>query len=130
MLTLSYKINTMLSAFPSLLSYNQIAPLLLRIILGAVFLYWAFKTLKFTDSSIEKKALGLIETLCGVMLVIGLWTQVAAIVAFIDLLIRTISRITKKSFLTNGVNYYLVLLVVAFSIIVLGAGWYSFDLPL
>ena len=74
--------------------------------------------------------LGIIEGVAGILLVIGLWTQVAALVVFVDLVIRLVERIMKKAFLTDGVNYYLVLLVMAISLMVTGAGWIAFDLPL
>ncbi len=120
----------MLSAFPTLLSYNQLSPFLIRIALGAVFVYRAYKILRNTNSEAKLKAQGLVEGISGVLLVIGLWTQVAALVVIIDLLIRLVTKVRTKAFLTDGVNYYLVLLVMAISLIVTGAGWYGFDLPL
>jgi uncharacterized membrane protein YphA (DoxX/SURF4 family) len=78
----------------------------------------------------DQKAIGIIEGVAGILLVIGLWTQVAALVVFVDLVIRLVERIMKKAFLTDGVNYYLVLLVMAISLMVTGAGWIAFDLPL
>ena len=120
----------MLSVFPSLLSYSQLSPFLIRIALGVIFIYWTYKILRNTNNEAKTKAIALIEGVAGVLLVIGLWTQVAALVAIIDLGIRLVQKIMKKSFLTDGVNYYLVLLVMAVSLIVTGAGWLAFDLPL
>ena len=118
----------MLSLFPTLLSWDQVSPLLIRIILGAILIHWAYKGLRNTQASAQAKATSVIEGLAGILIFIGLWTQGAAIVAFIDLFIRLIGKITKKSFLTDGVNYYLILLVLAFSLLVTGAGWLAFDL--
>ena len=120
----------MLSAFPSLLSYSELSPFLIRLALGAVFVYWAYKILRNTNSAAKLKAIALIEGVSGVLLVIGLWTQVAALVVGVDLLIRLGNKIMKKQFLTTGVNYYLILLVLAISCLITGAGWYGFDLPL
>ena len=120
----------MLSAFPTLLSYNQLSPLLIRVVLGAIFVFWAYKTLRHFDSKMDKKAVALIEGIAGILLIIGLWTQVAALVIAVDLLVRLILKVMKKSFLTDGVNYYMVLLIMAVSLIVTGAGWIAFDLPL
>jgi len=98
--------------------------------LGAIFLFWAYRTLFRPESTINSKAVGLIEGVAGVLLIVGLWTQVAALVALIDFIVRLIGKIMRKAFLTDGVNYYLVLLVLALSLIVTGAGWLAFDLPL
>lgn len=119
-----------LSLFPSLLTYQQAAPLIIRIILAAVLIHWAYRELKNPVATIHAKGLCLIEGVVGILLFIGLYTQGAALVAAIDLLVRLINRITKKAFLTDGVNYYLILLVLAVSLMLTGAGFYAFDLPL
>jgi len=76
------------------------------------------------------KLVGLVEAIAGVLMVIGLWTQLAALVAGIDLVVRIGGRIKARAFLTDGVNYYVVLLVLAISLMVLGAGKMAFDLPI
>lgn len=118
----------MLTLFPSLLTWELLSPLLIRLVLGAVFIHWAYKTLRNSGSDVKQKSIAAIEGLVGILLVIGLYAQGAALVAAIDLLVRLVERITKKSFLNDGVNYYLILLVLAVSILVTGAGWYGFDL--
>jgi uncharacterized membrane protein YphA (DoxX/SURF4 family) len=120
----------MLSAFPTFLSYNQLSPFLIRLVLGFIFVFWAYRALRNVGAKMDQKAIGIIEGVAGILLVIGLWTQVAALVVFVDLVIRLVERIMKKAFLTDGVNYYLVLLVMAISLMVTGAGWIAFDLPL
>jgi putative oxidoreductase len=118
----------MLSLFPTLLSWQEVSPLIIRVVLGAVFLFWAYKALKgFAGPSTNKKIAAIIELIVGVLLVIGLWTQAAAIVAAINLIIRLIERAQKKAFLTDGVNYYLILLVLSLSLIVTGAGIWAID---
>lgn len=120
----------MLSLFPSLLSWQEASPLVIRLVLGAVLIHWAYRGLRASGAAAQLKALAVVEGLAGIMLVVGLWTQLAALVAAIDLLVRLIGRIMKKSFLTDGVNYYLILLVLSLSLLVTGAGWLAFDLSL
>jgi len=119
----------MLSIFPYLLSYQQCAPLLLRLTLGAIFLYWAYKnfSVKGEKRNIYKV---IIETVVGVLLVIGLFTQVAALVATIVFVVHIVTKIKKKQFLSDGINYYLILLVISISLILMGPGRLAFDLPL
>lgn len=119
-----------LSLFPTLLSWGRLAPLLLRLSLGAVLVFWAYRTFKNSAAPAKDKAIGIIEFISGILLVIGLWTQAAALVAIVDLAIRLFERITKKAFLTDGVNYYLILLAIAISLILTGPGLGAFDLPL
>jgi len=121
----------MLSVFPSLLSWQELSPLLIRLVLGAVLIHWAYRGLfRATSPSVYLKALAVIEAIAGILIVLGLWTQVAAAAVAIDLVVRIVERVTKKAFLTDGVNYYLVLLVLALSLLVTGAGWWAFDLSL
>lgn len=118
-----------LSVFPSLLAYGELAPLLLRLILGAVLIHWGLKALKASGNG-QKKSIGIIEGIAGILVFIGLYTQVAALVAGVDLLIRLGGKIPRKAFLTDGINYYLILLVLAISLLVTGPGWLAFDYPL
>lgn len=119
-----------LSLFPSLLSWGLISPLLIRLTLGAVFLFWSYRAFRNKSASSQDKGVAIIEFLSGILLVIGLWTQAAALVILIDLIVRIVGKIMKKQFLTDGVNYYFVLLILALSLLVTGAGFLAFDLPL
>jgi len=120
----------MLSLFPHLFQYELVAPFLIRIILGVVFLHWSYRELKNSSSHSTKKLIGILEGVAGLLLVAGLWTQGVALFATLDLLVRTFERAQKKAFLTDGVNYYLILLVLAVSLLVLGAGIMAFDMPI
>lgn len=128
----------MLSVFPSLLSWGQIAPLIIRVTIAAVILFWAYKTLRNwsalssqkTTSSFTILSAAVLETISGILLVIGLWTQIAALYVTIDLIVRIIGKVKNKAFLTDGINYYVLVLVMTLSLLVLGSGMWSFDLPL
>lgn len=119
-----------LSVFPSLLSWQQLSPLLIRMTLGGIFIFWSYKTFFKTSPDSKQKAVGIIEGVAGILLVLGLWTQVGALTIAIDLVVRLYQKIMAKSFLTDGVNYYLILLVLALSLLFTGAGFVAFDMPL
>ena len=120
----------MLSLLPSLLSWNQLSPFLSRVTLGVVLIFWSYRAFKDKSLSTPEKAFGYVEGVTGILLVIGLWTQGAAIVACIKLVGCLIGKIRRKQFLTDGVNYYAILLVMALSLLLTGAGFFGFDLPL
>ncbi len=120
----------MLSIFPSLYQYEMFAPLLLRVVLALVFIHWAYVGYKGQQSSSREKSLTVVEGLAGILLFIGLWTQVATLFIIIDLIIRIIGKIKDRALLTNGINYYLILIVIAISILFLGAGVLAFDMPI
>lgn len=120
----------MLSLFPTLFSYSQLGPFLLRVILGATLIYFAYNNLTRNQATNNEKAAGVLEGLSGILLVIGLFTQAAALVAAIILSVRLAKKIAAKAFLTSGINYYLILLFIALSLLVSGAGSFAFDLRL
>lgn len=119
-----------LSLFPSLLTWQMVSPLLIRLVLGAVFVYRAYRSLARGSATVQGKILAIAEAIAGVLLVVGLWTQAAALFAAIDLIWQLVGRIMKKAFLTDGINYYLILLVMALSLLFTGPGFLAFDLPL
>ncbi len=120
----------MLSVFPSLLSLQLLSPLLIRLILGLVIIFEAYRVYSKRSISLQQKTLSIVEALSGILLIIGLWTQVAALFIVIDFIVRLAYKIKNKSFLTDGVNYYLILLVLAISLLFTGAGFLAFDMPL
>ncbi|MEI8327510.1 MAG: DoxX family protein [Candidatus Taylorbacteria bacterium] len=120
----------MLSAFPTLLSYSRFSSLLIRFILSIIFIAYAYRTFRDPEARIPQKFVGLIEGVAGVLLLIGLWTQVAALVIIVDMVMCLIVKFRSRAFLSDGVNYYILLLVMAISLLITGAGWLAFDLPL
>ena len=122
----------MLSLFPSLLSYEQLSPLILRLVLGVTLAYFGYQKIlgKGTSSGSNTKIYGGAEILVSVFLIIGLFTQLAALINAIILVIKLGFKIRDRAFLTNGINYYLLLLAIAISVMFTGAGWLAFDLPL
>ncbi len=72
----------------------------------------------------------LTEFLVGAMLLVGLYTQVAALVLILMCLKIIIFRKCFMSPYIQGRLFYLLLLVAAFSLFITGAGAFAFDLPI
>lgn len=120
----------MLSLFPSLLDWSLLAPFIIRLTLGLVFIISTLKTLRGHSATSLKKTTSVLEGIAAILLFAGLWTQGAALFLIIDLTVRLFGKVRAKQFLSDGVNYYLVLLVLAISLLLTGAGAFAFDYPL
>jgi len=120
----------MLSLFPSLLAWSELSPFLIRLTLGSIFLYGACKGFRAKPIRNEQKGILLIEATVGALMIIGLWLQAAALVAIINLVFRLAAKIQKKQLFTDGVNYYFLMLIMAISLLITGAGFFAFDIAL
>jgi len=134
----------MLSVFPNLLNYNVLAPFILRLAVGIIFLElgylklgkekssWKmfFETIHFKPSSFFVLLLAVIEIIAGAFLVVGYLTQLAALVMAIILLAEAYVELQDGALLKRDIVFYTLLLVICVSLILTGAGAYAFDLPL
>ena len=122
----------MLSIFPSLLSYQELSPFLIRLVLGITLAYFGYRKIKGRGQSSGSNSVlyGAVEILVSIFILIGLYTQLAALINVIILVIKLAFKARNKQLLTDGINYYILLLVMAISLMVTGAGWWAFDLPL
>ena len=112
----------MLSLFPYVLSYGIFAPALLRFALVGVLGLAAWHHLEAPDA--RARFLGIAETVAAALLLAGLWTQAAALVAAIIAGIWFFFP-TK----TYAVSTIFLAFTIALSLILLGAGKIAFDLP-
>jgi uncharacterized membrane protein YphA (DoxX/SURF4 family) len=71
-----------------------------------------------------------LPSVIGIFFFIGFLTQLAALIAVALLGTKLISKIRAKAFLTDGVNYYLILFIISLCLLFSGAGFMAFDLPL
>lgn len=129
------------SLFPELFDYILAVPLLLRVVLGGYLLYLGYSTLAHTPTQTlpllaQQKRLGLIRTigatelLIGVCLTLGIFTQAAAIGAAILSSAATAYQSEYPASLDQSTVFYIFSFAIAMSILVLGPGVYSIDLPL
>lgn len=134
----------MLNPFPELLVYSMLAPFLLRIVVGFIFIdlgillfkgekeRWllSLNTLHIPNPKLVVKILGVIEIVGGVALLLGALTQIAALIlallTFIEIYIEYKNpEVIKRTFV-----FYLLVLVITLSLLFSGAGAFAFDLPL
>jgi uncharacterized membrane protein YphA (DoxX/SURF4 family) len=107
-----------LSLFPSLFAYSLIGTMLLRITLGVIFVVRGNARRKSGNQG------GWVELAGGVLLLVGLWTQAAALILGLLSLYRS-----KKT--SGDARMLLVLLaVVSLALVLLGPGMPAVDLPL
>ncbi|MBU1179041.1 DoxX family protein [Patescibacteria group bacterium] len=133
----------MLSLFPELFAYQNLAPFIIRLILALIFLGNGYsklfktfnKTMEFFNSVKIKPAkfwtifVGITELLSGILLAMGFLTQAAA-VAIILIILAAIIKVKIKQGFLGGYDFDLLILACALALLVLGPGAFSIDLPL
>lgn len=136
----------MLNPIPSLLSPFQSSffiPLLLRIVVALYFIYMAqflirycdrFQNTSFVLIGMPKKWMvylsAIVTLMVAFLLFIGLRTQWAAIAACVIALKHAVFLRKYESLKPLSVATYILLVVIAATLLISGAGAYAFDLPL
>jgi len=120
-----------LSLFPSLFTYQLVGIFVLRVVLGFIFLHLGHNIIfKLNRPETWIKTSGLIIGLVGILLILGLFTQAAALVTALLSLLAVIIKIRSSHALEHGLDYYLLLLGISIALLTLGAGAFAIDLPL
>lgn len=133
----------MLSVFPDLLTFGIIAPFLIRVTLGIILISIGHKVFfkekksfagyyadnKYPFAKYLPTIFGLLSIIVGILLIIGLFTQVAAL---LSIYILTSLSFTEKSLgvFNFQTAFYALAIVTSISLLFLGAGIFAFDLPL
>ena len=114
-----------LTIFPVLLTYGLFAPLLLRLTVGILRLLVGVEKYKKGN-----KGLAILNVLASILLIIGLYTQIVAIIAI--LLIKFDFYMERKADLLSREKTALSILMITIliSLLVTGPGFWAFDLPL
>jgi putative oxidoreductase len=134
----------MLNTFPELLNYSILAPFILRIVIGLIFVdlgilkfkgerkRWmeTFEALKLKPSDILVSIYGLIQIIGGIMLILGIWTQIAALIFVIFTAIELSLEWTEGLILKRDIVFYVLLFSISLSLLLTGAGAFAIDLPL
>ena len=122
----------MLSLFPSLLTYQQAGPLVIRLICGATLAWFGYQKVRGrgTSSGSNSAVYGYVEMFLSLFLIVGLYTQLAALLNAVILVIKLALKAKEGKLLSDGVNYYILLLAMCLSLMVTGPGFLAFDLPL
>lgn len=114
----------MLSLFPQLLFLSPFAAFLIRLALAVFFAYSAWK--RFPNENTLLKIFGGVDAIIALALLIGFYTQLAALVG----LVCTIAWLIKADWNPYPKSTAALALIMCLCLLVLGAGPFAFDLPL
>lgn len=134
----------MLNPFPELLAYSLIGPAVLRLVLGLIFInlgslkfrgereYWlnSFEALNIRPGTFFLPIYALLQIVGGLLLIIGLWTQIAALVFVLFTGLELYVEWKEGKILKRDLVFYLLLFVISLSLLLTGAGAYAIDIPL
>jgi uncharacterized membrane protein YphA (DoxX/SURF4 family) len=134
----------MLNTFPSLLSYSPLGPFILRVVLGFILIdlgflkfrgertQWVqvFSAYKLRPAHLFVSLYGAVEIVGGVLLLIGLYTQIAALVFVVLNAIELYIEYSEGNVLKRDLVFYVLVLAIALSLLFTGAGAYAKDIPL
>lgn len=134
----------MLSVFPELLTYSLLGPFILRVVAGLIFidlgvLKWkgekerwltSFNTLNLKPADLMLGVYASLQVVGGVMLLMGLWTQVAALVLAIFSGAELYIEWRMREVLKRDLVFYVLIFAISLSLLLTGAGAIALDLPL
>src|SRR3989344_1946131 len=134
----------MLNPFPELLTYSLLAPFILRLMVGIIFINlgllifkgekdrWqiSVSTLNIPNPKLAVKIFGGIEIIGGVMLVLGFYTQIAALMLGILVFAQAYVEYKDPAILKRNFVFYSLILAIVISLLFSGAGTFAIDLPL
>jgi uncharacterized membrane protein YphA (DoxX/SURF4 family) len=120
----------MASVFPELFNYSQLAPFILRVALALILAQTAFLSeVKSPDK--KEKIIGIIKILSAIFILIGMLTQIAAMIIAILALFRAVDAKIKKIVIAPERKLLdSLIFVISISLILSGPGLFSIDLPL
>jgi uncharacterized membrane protein YphA (DoxX/SURF4 family) len=114
-----------LSIFPQLFFLGFVAPLLLRLSAGFFLIYLGKNRTQKTYGW-----LAILYIAAGVLLILGLYTQIAAIVSILIISFDFLMDKGSVSFSTEKKILYFVIKIILISLLLTGPGFLAFDLPL
>ena len=134
----------MLNPFPDFLMYSMLGPFILRIVIGLIFIDlgflkfrgekegWlaSFETLGLRPADLFLSIYALLQMIGGALLLIGLWTQVAALVFVIFSGIELYVEWQAREILKRDIVFYILIFTISLSLLLTGAGAYDIDIPL
>lgn len=134
----------MLNPFPEFLNYAPLAPLILRVVVGFIFLElgmlkfrsekgrWmaSFETLHLRPTTFFVPLYGFLQVVGGIMFLLGLYTQVAALAFVIFTGLELYVEWKAGAVLKRDMTFYLLLFIISLSLLLTGAGAFAFDIPL
>lgn len=134
----------MYSPFPELFTYILVAPLLLRVVVGLLFLAWGIRLFlreRYARAASELRVrwggmgalfiwyLALFELVAGAMLVLGFYTQIAALMGILLVGKLYFYRNTFPTIAGADRVTYVLIFVICLSLLFTGAGAFGMDFP-
>lgn len=140
--------------FPGLLMFGFFAPLLIRVAIGLIFIWIGythlFKNRKDNMAAFQQNppgitairpaisrlapftvwVFGITEIVIGSALIVGFYTQIAALIGIVIALKTLYFKRKYKLFAFYSPAFYLLTMAVLLSLLLTGAGALAFDLPL
>jgi uncharacterized membrane protein YphA (DoxX/SURF4 family) len=134
----------MLNPFPELLTYGLLAPFILRVVVGLVFVdlgilkfkgekkRWlaTFEALSLRPAEPLLSLYGTAQVIGGLMLIFGFYTQIAALVLAIFTGTELYLEWKENALLKRNIVFYILIFTVLISLLLSGAGAFARDLPL
>ncbi|MBU3668763.1 MAG: DoxX family protein [Candidatus Taylorbacteria bacterium] len=134
----------MLNIFPELLDYGFMAPSILRITIGILFVFLGYQkynshkehlseflsSIKINPARTIVQTLGGVEIVLGLLFITGTLTQIAALIALIITLVSIVLAVKQPDLKLRSVTEYILISVIATSLILSGAGFMAIDFPL
>lgn len=119
-------------------------PFLLRVVLGIILLdlgklklrdekaRWtaSFEALHLKPAKELVAIAGIVDIVGGLMLILGFYTQIAALIFVILFGIEIYVEFKNSQILKRDMTFYVLVVVIAFSLLLTGAGAFAFDIPL
>lgn len=134
----------MLNPFPELLTFSLLGPFVLRVVVGLIFLdlgilklrgekqRWVttFEALRIVPADLFVVGYGLLEVAGGIMLILGFYTQVAALAFALFSGIEFYLESRDSVILKRNLVFYALLCAISLSLLLTGAGAFAIDIPL
>ncbi len=114
----------MLSLFPQLFTYQELAPLILRVVAGFIVLSSAYPKLK-KPKEFGIFFVGLVQFFAAALLIAGFLMQLAAILIILTIIFEIFRPNPDKNY-----KFMALLMVVMIALVFLGPGFFAIDLPL
>jgi uncharacterized membrane protein YphA (DoxX/SURF4 family) len=134
----------MLNTFPELLNYAMLGPTILRLVLAftlisigldtirnkrALFMAY-FASKEYPLANILPWKFAIVEVILGVFFLFGFFTQISALIAIYVLFSLFYIENREEKILPHTSFFYVVMIVIALSLLFTGAGAFAVDLPL
>lgn len=136
--------NPFLNPFPELLTFGIVAPAFIRLAIAVFFINFGwdkltkerehkltfFESIGLKPAGVYVTLLGILQIIIGLTLIVGIFTQIAAILAAVILLVSFIIKKRHPEMLFTPSSVYALLFIMAISLLLTGAGIPAIDLPL